>query len=317
MKKSIVITLALALFISGIVFACASPTTIEDPVALTVAAIDIQATTQWHDDMRTQTLEAVVSPEPNLKRVVDFNLNTDNTLEETLVYNSGGIKVVAFALRYGGDFGPVLSVLIENASDTSISIKLNEVAVNGFMLPSSLETSVSTGKSSLEDLLLPGEALQRSGIKDIHSIAFSLGLTENENWSKSIVTERILVNTNASSPVMAVATETGELLVEREGIQISLKKMDRSLFVYVENNTDTDIWVHARDLKVNDFLVRYRYREELMAGAKSFQELLLDADDMTAHQIEAVTKIELRFVVTKKVDQSKIFETELFLVQFD
>lgn len=318
MKKSMHIILALMSALGGFLCACTSAEPVVDPVALTVAAIDINETFQWVDAERTKTAQAQVTEMPPITHIYGFNLNASNTIPETAIYDSGGIKVAMLSIQYGGVFGPSLILLIENASQNAIRIRVNEVVVNDFMLKSMLESDVASGQSRIEELVLSGETLERSGIVDIQTIAFSLGVTDSDNRNQSITTGRIQVQSNADPGTVRSHFETGKVLVEREGIKISLKKMkDDKVLACIENNTDTDIVIRAEEVKVNGTQVGYRYQDYLLAGTTSVQELVLNAGDLIAEGILAIETVELRIMVTRRTDQKIVFETEPLLLTFD
>ena len=318
MKKSNYIIMPLFLVLVGLLSACTPSEPSVDPVALTVAAIDINETFQWIDLNRTKTAQAQITEAPPIARSYDFNLNTANTIPETIVYDSGNIKVAVLSIQYGGVYGPALALLVENSSPTAIKIQASEVVVNGFMLKSSMEASINSGQSSLEALNLSGETLERSGIVDINSIAFSLHVTDSDTWSQSITSERIQVLSSADPDSVRNQVDMGKVLVEREGVRISLKKLDgEKVLACIENNTDTDLIIQAKEVKVNGEAIIYRYQDELLAGTKSIQELVLDAGDLLAHGISAIETLELRLTVSRKADQKAIFETEPVSLKFD
>jgi len=181
-----------------------------------------------------------------------------------------------------------------------------------------MEVSVAAGQSSIENLSLAIETLNRMGIDAIHSVEFSLRIIENDNWSKSITTERIRVETDADPSLAQSINETGEVVVEREGIRICIKKTENEkLIVYIENYTDTNISVSAEDVKVNGNLVHFFFDDDLLAGTRHFQELMLDASDFMAFNINKVETLELKLSVVSKSDQKRIFETEPILLKFD
>lgn len=318
MKKSIYIVMPMVMVLCGLLSACAPVEPSVDPVALTVAAIDINETFQWIDLNRTQTAQVQVTEAPPVTRAYDFNLNTANTIAETVVYDSGNIKIAVLSLQYGGVYGPALVLLIENASPTAICVQANEVVVNDYMLKSTMEASIASGQSSLEMLNLSGETLERSGIVDIQSIAFSLRVTDTDSWSHSITTERIHVQSSADPDAAHNQVDMGKVLVEREGVRIAIKKLNgERVLACIENNTDTDLAIQAKDVKVNGMAVVYRYQEELLAGTKSIQELVLDAGDLMSQGINTIQSLELRLIVTRKSDEKPIFETESVLLKFD
>lgn len=318
MKKNVLLSCLLGVVLSVALVACASEKIVGDPVALTVAAIDLEATQLWRESQIPTPSEETVEPVALVERAPEFTLNTNVHLAEAKVYEGDNIKVAVLSLQYEDPAGPALTLLIENASSNSLMLRVNEVAVNDFMLNSDMEVSVAAGQSSIENLSLAIETLNRMGIDAIHSVEFSLRIIENDNWSKSITTERIRVETDADPSLAQSINETGEVVVEREGIRICIKKTENEkLIVYIENYTDTNFSVSAEDVKVNGNLVHFFFDDDLLAGTRHFQELMLDASDFMAFNINKVETLELKLSVVSKSDQKRIFETEPILLKFD
>lgn len=324
MKKNVLLSCLLGVVLSVALVACASEKIVGDPVALTVAAIDLEATQLWRESQIPTPSEETVEPVALIERAPEFTLNTNVHLAEAKVYEGDNIKVAVLSLQYEDPAGPALTLLIENASSNSLMLRVNEVAVNDFMLNSDMEVSVAAGQSSIENLSLAIETLNRMGIDAIHSVEFSLRIIENDNWSKSITTERIRVETTARQSDALAQDQQTTLLVEREGVRISLKKLDTLdndpkliLYLLVENNTDIDITVEVQELFINGISFRPVYRKTLLAGYKSMDMVYLLAGEESLENEHQAETLEIAFEVTNSESKSRVFKTDLLKINIE
>lgn len=100
----------------------------------------------------------------------------------TIVYDDGGIKVVAKGLDTSGWMGPAVILYIQNDSGTNITVQARDESVNGFMLDASLSEEVLPGKRSIADMSFLSSQIEENEITDITEVEFVLHIFDTDTW---------------------------------------------------------------------------------------------------------------------------------------
>lgn len=100
----------------------------------------------------------------------------------TIVYEEGGVKVVAKGLDTSGWMGPAVILYIQNDSTANITVQARDESVNGFMLDASLSEEVLPGKRSIADMSFLSSQLDENEITDITEVEFSLHIFDTDTW---------------------------------------------------------------------------------------------------------------------------------------
>lgn len=73
------------------------------------------------------------------------------TIDETLILDEKGIRITAKSIDYDDWFEPEIKLLIENDSDTDLTIQCRNASVNGYMVDTVFSCDVSSGKKRMTD----------------------------------------------------------------------------------------------------------------------------------------------------------------------
>ncbi len=310
-------------------FACSPQTAppVGDPVAETLAAMDLEATHNAFELQKTAQAEAELAATETAEKVSPFGLFTLNcpvTVAENLVYDTEQIKITVKSLGCESFSDPQLLFWVENNTQTALSLRALDLQINGFMMTGVFDASVPAQSQSMVALRLAYDALEAAGVETIQYFEFNLGIDESQNWSQSITTERIRVNTNADPASTLAIDREYTLLAEREGIRIYLYRhenpaqdTDVRFYIIVENNTDIDIALTALDLKINDHECESSYETQVLAGLKSVEELSLPENQLAINDIERVDRLVFRLQVMRKDTGTLIFNTDLIELVFE
>lgn len=79
-------------------------------------------------------------------------------------------------------WGYSADLFIENKSDTSIMVSVDEASVNGFMVDPFYADSVSVGKSAFSSITWFESDLTDNGITEVESMEFVLRIYDSEDW---------------------------------------------------------------------------------------------------------------------------------------
>ena len=167
MKK--IVPFCIAIIMTFALLACGQAETQSprDYVAETIAAMDKIATlVQLGFEETVTALE-----ETSIKAIEtesffgQHSLNQESTVQEALVYDSENIKVTVKSLDFNAQAGPQLVLLLENANNRSVNLKLMDIVVNGFMMGDSSSFSIPAGGNELATVSVNHLALAAAGIE--------------------------------------------------------------------------------------------------------------------------------------------------------
>ena len=94
------------------------------------------------------------------------------TFAEQVLFNQGGIEIKVTGIDMEPYLGPEINFSINNGSDKSILVQIQEASVNGFMVNMILYNTVSAGKKSNQKVYIPASELEKAGIMEISEIEF-------------------------------------------------------------------------------------------------------------------------------------------------
>lgn len=326
MKKLVPFCIAIIMTFALLACGQAETQSPRDYVAETIAAMDKVATLVQlgFEETVTALAETSIKAIETESLFAHHNLNQELTVQEALVYDAENIKVTVKSLDFSAQSGPQLVLLLENANDRSVNLRLMDMVVNGFMMGDSLDFPVQAGGNELVTVNVSHLALAAAGIETIQYFEFGLRIDESQDWSRSLTTERLRVETTARQSDALAQDQQTTLLVEREGVRISLKKLDTLdndpkliLYLLVENNTDIDITVEVQELFINGISFRPVYRKTLLAGYKSMDMVYLLAGEESLENEHQAETLEIAFEVTNSESKSRVFKTDLLKINIE
>ena len=116
----------------------------------------------------------------------------ENTVSTTgkVLYEKGGIKITYTGLKQD-DYSIDFKFLIENNSNTGITVQARDESINGYMVSGIMSEDVQPGKKANGELTYYNSTLEENGIKNIEELEFSFHIFDEETWdtiddSKSI-----------------------------------------------------------------------------------------------------------------------------------
>ncbi|MEA4919784.1 MAG: hypothetical protein VB078_02495 [Clostridiaceae bacterium] len=114
----------------------------------------------------------------------------------------------------------------------------------------------------------------------------------------------------------AVAIEDGTVLVDRDGIVVTARKLvDDSIWGYgvkvlMENNSDKNIGVQCNSLIVNNYMIADMFSSSIAAGKKSNDTIYLSSSGLEAAGIETISDIVFKFRVYDSDSYDTLFDTD-------
>ncbi len=247
------------------------------------------------------------------------------SIEEKVIFEQNDFKVTATSLDPTGSiFGPTLDVLIENNSSKSVTVQARNSAVNGVMIDTMFSCDVAPGKKANDEITFSSSELKRAGIETIKEIQFQLHFFDADSWNTIVDSDPIVITTNADPSFVQGYDDDGVLLLDKQGFKIVAQGLDMSgsifgagLLVYIENNSDNDVTIQARDTSVNGFMVETIFSCDILAGKKAFDAIIFVKSDLEKNNIEEISEIELRFHIFDAKSWNTILDSESVTVTFE
>lgn len=119
------------------------------------------------------------------------NMDTiaDNTGVE--LYNAGGIKIVGKAVDEESFWGTAIVLYCENTSGKNVSISVEEMSINGFMMNPLFTTTVYDGKMSIDDVTIFSSDLEENDIEKIETVELKFHIYDADTYSTITDTDSI------------------------------------------------------------------------------------------------------------------------------
>lgn len=244
------------------------------------------------------------------------------SVDEQILFEGNDIKITATGME-DGLFGTELKLLIENNSAKSVTIQARSANVNGFMVNTMMSADVAAGKKANDSLTFETSGLKDCGIEAIATMEFSFHIMDSETWEDIVDTDTIIVNTSIASTYVQEVDDSGEVLVETNGVKIVGKGLSANdsfwgpgVILYIENNSDKNITIQTRDVSVNGFMVETIMSEEVVPGKKAMSAVQFLSSDLEANSITDITDIELYFHIFDTESWDTVFDSDVIAISF-
>lgn len=275
--------------------------------------------TKDNDDEPDNTHE-----EPTVRDGDDYAINEDVNVQESVIYDDGGIKVTVLSLDFRGWMGPELRFLIENNSEKAIMLQASDLVINGYMINPIMSAEVEAGEKVNDELTVLNSDLESAGIETIQYFSFKLRVIDSADWAKTFNTDTIRIETDANPAFIQKVDDSGTVLVEQKGVRIIMKELlteqefwGAELLLFIENNSGQDISVTVKDVTVNGFQVNPLFYADVLSGTKAFAGLGFLENDLKENGIRDIREIELYFNVIDKNNFRTVFKTDKITITFD
>lgn len=260
---------------------------------------------------------------PKSVKSVEGNKTVKPNITETIIMDSNGVKVTAKSINYNGILGPEIKILVENNSQETIGIEVENFSINGLMIYASAYGDVAAGKKANETIDLSLDDLKISGITTVKDIEFDFEIYRPENYETIHKETGIKLQTNATDYVQNYNT-SGTLAVDQDGVKVYvLKRVNTNsfwgseIYVYIENNTDDELSIQADEVSVNGFMIDPYFSTRIPAGKKAYEAITFMESDLKANEITDIEEIELKFKAIEYDSYSTIFTTDVQKITFN
>ena len=246
----------------------------------------------------------------------------DVFIEETVLVDEAGVKIVAKKLETDSFMGPELKLLIENNSGKNLTVQARNESVNGYMITSIFSADVVDGKKANDSMTFSSSELEMCGITTIADIEFSFHIFTTEDWETYLDTDPISVKTSAAETYEYTIDDSGDVAYDGNGIKIVVKGLDEdtlfgsSVVVYIENNSSKNVTVQTRDVSVNGFMVDAIFSADVMQGKRTVDTITFMSSSLEENEITEITEVELSFHIFGSEDWNTIVDTDVVKINF-
>ena len=244
------------------------------------------------------------------------------SIEEQVLYDENDIKITATGMD-DSIWGTELKLLIENNSSKTITVQARKCNVNGYMVTTMMSVDVASGKKANDSSTFETSGLKECGIEQIATMEFSFYIFDTETWDDIVETDMITVSTSIAEGYVQNYDDSGEVLVETDGVKIVGKGLSASdsfwgpgVILYIENNSDKNITVQVRDVSINGFMVTSSMSEDVLVGKKAISAVQFFSTDLESNGIDDITSVELYFHIFEAETFDTITETDVITINF-
>lgn len=257
------------------------------------------------------------APQETEKEVV-----SEVSIEEQILYDENDIKITATGMD-DSIWGTELKLLIENNSSKSITVQARNSNVNGYMVSTMMSADVASGKKANDSLTFETSGLKDCGIEQMATMEFYFHIFDSDTWDTIVDTDVITVRTSIADGYVQNYDDSGDLLVETEGIKIVGKGLSASdsfwgpgLILYIENNSDKNVTIQVRDVSINGFMVDSSMSEDVVVGKKAISAVQFFSTDLESNGIDDITEVELYFHIFEAETWDTIVDTDVITINF-
>ncbi len=245
------------------------------------------------------------------------------TIEEQVLFDNQGLKITATKLKTDPFMGPVLYLLIENNTETDLTVQTRNVSVNGYMADPIFSSDVAAGKKVNDTVDFMSSQMELCGIDDIADIELSFHVFTTDDWETVIDTDPIQIKTSLADGFNYQYDDSGEVLYEGNNLRIISKGLSEkgsflgtNLLLYIENNGQVPITVRDEDTSINGFMVDLLLSEEVLPGKRAVADASIMSSDLEDNNITEITEIETKLSIYNSDTYDDIVETGVLTLTF-
>lgn len=242
----------------------------------------------------------------------------ENSNFPQVLLDKRGLVITATGLDEAGPHGPVLSLSIENRSETDVTVEVRDASVNGWMMDTAFSVAASAGQTSDGSVLFLASRMQRSGIDAIADLEFRFHILDR-NRVAFLDSDAITIRTSAADTGQSPLDGLGEELYNGSGVRIisgglsgAESTFGPGLALFLENSTDRAVTVQARDVFVNGLRADAIFSEDVLPGKRSAAAVTL-----IGVSPDHLSELSFTLRVADRELRTTLFDTEPFTVRAD
>ncbi len=246
------------------------------------------------------------------------------SVKERVLLDQDGMIITLKSLKQDGIFGPSLKVLIENNSEKSVTVQIRDSSINGVMADAMFSSEVAPDKKANDEITFMKSDLERANISLIKDIEFKFHIFDSKTWDGILDSDVIAIKTTADQGYVQTYDDSGEVVLEEKEIRIVMKRVNSKdsfwgadVHVLIENDSDLDATVQARDVSINGFMIDPIFSCEVLAGKKAYDTITFLESDLLNNDIKTIDEMELSFHIFSMSGWDTIYDSPKISVTFE
>lgn len=204
---------------------------------------------------------------------------------------------------------------MENDSNKDITLGLDDIAINDYMMSAFLYEEVAAGKKSNTSFSIFGSTLKDAGITNIGKLDLYFYIIDQNTYDRLYESDGIEIKTSLYDKMDSSVDITGDEMINQDGIKIVGKCLSKdSIFgsgvvLYIENNSNRNITISSDNLSVNGYMITSFLHRPVKANKKAVDTIILSSGDMEENGIEQIDELTLSIEAYDSDTYSTIFKT--------
>ena len=244
------------------------------------------------------------------------------SVQEMVLVDQNDVKITAKEME-DSLFGPKLKILIENNSTKGLTFQVRDTSVNGYMVDTMMSADVAAGKKVNDGITFLTSELKDCGITTFADMEFKFHIFDSETWDEYLNTDAIKIETSAAATHVQEYDDSGDVIYDENGIKIVAKGISSKdsifgpgLILYVENNSDKNFTMQARDTSVNGFMIDTIMSKDVIAGKKAIAGLTFLSSSLEENGITDITDLEFSLHIFTMEGWEEIVNTPVIKLTF-
>lgn len=223
------------------------------------------------------------------------------TIEEQVVLDQNGIVITATEYVSDSIWGDGIKLLLENNSETDVTVSCNALIVNNYMISDLFVADVAAGKKANETMYLSSSELNAAGIDCVGQIEVYFHIYDSASYEGIFDSDCVTIQTSAFANMDTTPMDMGNELYNENGIRIVGKTVDENSFwgtailLYIENTSGKNVGISVNNMSINGFMMEPFFSTTVYDGKMSLDEITILASDLEENGIESIEEAELQF----------------------
>ena len=246
------------------------------------------------------------------------------TVDEKVLLDKDGITITLKSMGVDSIWGPSLKVLIENDTNNSFTVQIRNASINNIMVEGMFSCDVAAGKKANSEITFLTSELEIAGIETIKDIEFMFTVFDSKSWETILDSDVVTITTSVDSSFVQTFDDSGFVALNQDGFKIVVKRLESEesfwgadIYLYVENNSESDATIQIRDMSVNGFMIEPIFSCDVMAGKKAYDLITFLESDLTDNGINSIEELEFYFTLFEMHGWDSIFDSDMITVTFD
>jgi hypothetical protein len=223
---------------------------------------------------------------------------------------------------------PLPNVVIDHLKDagalpTGAAYFIGNAIVQTGKTPQEIAEDVAAGKKANTSIVFTSTGWEELDALPIAHMEFAFCIFDTESWDTYLDSDIITIETSAAGTVDYVMDDSGTVFYDADGIKIVAKGLSENdsiwgpgLILYIENNTDQNFTVQARDTSVNGFMMDGSLSQNVASGKKAITSLTFFETDMESNGVTEISEIETAFVAFDSESWEDLAYTDAMVLNF-